>query len=113
MRVELATPELLVEVYEIDAPAGASDAYVIAACRPLPPAWAERRRQGEPFVMSRDLEDLDAIADALAAWRQAMDAARDFVCTPASEAVSEYELARRLGVDRGTIRRWRSKGQTA
>lgn len=113
MRIEIATPETLVEVYDVDAPTGASDAYLLAACRPLAPVSAERRPQGEPFVLSRRLEELEAIADALTAGRQALDAARDFVCSDTSDGISEHELARKFGVDRQTIRRWRGKGRAA
>lgn len=113
MRIELATPETLVEVYDVDLPITASDAEVIAAAGPLAPERAERRRQGEPFVLSRELEDLEAIAGALAAGRQAIEAAREFVLSAASDGVSEHELARKFGVDRQTIRRWRGKGRAA
>lgn len=113
MRIEIATPETLVEVYEVDNPITASDAELLSAVAPLAPASAERRRNGEPFVLSRELEDLEAIADAMAAGRQAMDAAREFVCSERSDGVSEHELARKLGVDRQTIRRWRGKGRAA
>lgn len=109
MRVEIATPETLVEVYDVDAPTGASDAYVLAACRPLAPVSAERRSAGGPFVLSRRLEELEAIADAMTAGRQAEAAAREYVLTPESEAVGERVLAEKFGVDRQTIRRWRGK----
>lgn len=113
MRIEIATPETLVEVYEVDKPITASDADLLEAVVALAPASAERRRQGEPFVLSRELEDLEAIADALAAGRQAIEAAREFVSSDASDGVSEHELARKFGVDRQTIRRWRGKGRAA
>lgn len=113
MRIEVATSETLVEVYDVDLPITASDAELLEAVEHCAPESAERRRQGEPFVLSRELEDLEAIADACAAGRQAIEAAKAFACSPASDGVSEAELARKFGVDRQTIRRWRGKGRAA
>jgi hypothetical protein len=113
MRIEIATNETLVEVYDLDLPITAGDAELLEAAAPLAPVSAGRRPNGEPFVMSRQLEELDAIAGALTAGRQAERAAREFVVGPASEGVSEYELAEKFGFDRATIRRWRGKDAKA
>lgn len=111
MRIEIATPETLVEVYEVDLPSTSSDDELLEAAAPMAPASAERRRQGEPFVLSRELEDLEAIAAAMSLGRQAEQAARAFVLTPESELVGERVLSDKFGVDRETIRRWRGKGR--
>lgn len=108
MKIEIATPETLVERYDVDKPITASDAELLESAAPLAPTSAERRH-GKPFVLSRDFEGLEMLAEALAFGRQAEESAKAFVLTPESYAVSEYELAQRLGVDRSTIRRWRGK----
>lgn len=111
MRVEIVTPEMVVECYDVDLPITAGDAEILKAAASAWPSERQRRRQGDSFVLSRQIEDLEAIADALAAGRQAMDAAREFACSDASLGVSEHELARRFGVSRDRIRRWRGKGK--
>jgi hypothetical protein len=113
VRIEIATSETLVEVYDLDVPITASDRDLLDAAATIAPVRADRRRNGEPFVLSRELVEVEAIADAMALGRQAEESAKAFVLTPESEAISEYDLAEKFGVDRSTIRRWRGKGRAA
>lgn len=113
MKVTKVTPFNLVETYEVDLPATADDAEVLAATEALAPLESSRSGCGEPLISWREHGSLDAVAAELAAtkaaYERATEQAKAALDEYAAEGMSERELARKLGVDRITIRRWRGK----
>lgn len=113
MKVTKVTPSSLVEVYEVDLPAAATDAEVLAATDGLAPVESTRQPNGEPFVSWRELGTLDDVAAELAAtkaaYERATEQAKAAIEGAAADGLSERQIAEKLGVDRITIRRWRGK----
>lgn len=112
MKVTKVTPLAEVELYEVDLPVTASDAEVLAAVESLAPIESKRQANGPAFISWRELGSLDDVAAELAATRAAYERATEQAKAALDDyagEMSERELARKLGVDRITIRRWRGK----
>ena len=113
MKVTKVTPSSLVEVYDVDLPPTATDAEVLAATEALAPLESTRQAAGAAFISWHELGTLDEVAEELAAtkaaYERATEQAKAAIAGEAADWVSERELARKLGVDRITIRRWRGK----
>ena len=113
MRATVVTPSSLVEVYDVDLPATATDAEVLAATVPIAPIESARHPAGEVFISWREHAGLDGIAaeltSARAAYERATEQAKAALEDAAAGGLSESQLADKLGVDRTTIRRWRGK----
>jgi hypothetical protein len=112
MKITKCTPENLVEVFDVGELAG-TDADVLAATETLIPIEAKREPVGEPFISWREHDGFEALAEEYRTAKSAKDRAEEQVKAVLDEAVatgmSEHELARKLDVDRMTIRRWRGK----
>ena len=113
MKVTKVTPLAEVELYEVDLPVTAPDAEVLAATEALVPIESKRQANGPAFISWRELTSLEDVAAELAATRAAYERATEQAKAAldeyAAEGMGERELARKLGVDRMTIRRWRGK----
>lgn len=113
MKVTRLTPSNLIETYEVDLPAAATDAEVLAATEELAPVASHRELGGLPSITWREHDGLDAVAAELAAskaaFERATEQAKAAIEAAAAEGMGERAIADKFGVDRTTIRRWRGK----
>ncbi len=115
MRITTERTELVIEVYELpDQFRSASDAELLANAEQRVPVEGRREPRGEVVIVDRGEDDIELAAaayrDARAAVERAEARAKALVVETAGDrSRSEAELAKMLGVDRMTVRRWRGK----
>ncbi|QEA10803.1 hypothetical protein [Mycobacterium phage Weirdo19] len=115
MRITTERTELVVEVFEVpDELRSATDAELLAVAEHRAPVEGRRQVVGDRVVVDRGEDDIELAAaayrEARAAVERAEARAKALVVETAGEGTrSEAELAKLLGVDRMTVRRWRGK----
>lgn len=104
---------LLVEVYDTDLTAAATDRQILNAIRDQTPAESHVVAAGSPFVYARGLDALGEagrrIESTRAAAGEALAEARRLAADAVASGASEHSVAKALGVNRMTVREWLGK----
>lgn len=114
MRVIVHTARgLLVELYDTDLTAAATDRQILADIRDREPIESSVRDAGKPYVYARGLDALGEARLRIEATRSAAtDAiadARRLALEQIAAGASEHGVAQALGVNRMTVREWLGK----
>ena len=113
MKVTKTTRTELVETYEVNLPGTATDSEILEAIDGTAPIESARRAINGPQISrqeSASFEDVfEVAAIAHTAFELALERARPMIEEAVAAGMSERQIAKLLGRDRGTIRRWRGK----